>query len=89
MTCIAGRKRAFPAVLAGMFRGDHVRRREVSTFLAATLTVRDAGEVWSDGDLVGELPATITTRPCAATVRRPMTVRDLPFWCHGTLWAGR
>lgn len=65
VTCIAGRKRAFPAVLAGVFRGDHVRRREVSTFRAATLTVHGAGEVWSDGDLVGELPATITTRPGA------------------------
>lgn len=65
VTAIAGHKRAFPAVMTGMFDGTHVRRPEVETFRAREVGIDGEGEVWADGDLLCRLPVQARVRPDA------------------------
>ncbi len=65
--------RTFPRI----FSGSHVRHRKVQTFRARTVRIEVEGDVvgvHGDGEVVGPLPATVTTVPGAWRVAGARTV---------------
>jgi YegS/Rv2252/BmrU family lipid kinase len=73
VTIAAMRRTRFLRALPSVFRGTHVRRREVTVRAARTVEL-DADRpfrVFADGDPAGTLPATVTVRPAAVRVLLP------------------
>lgn len=68
VTCVTAPRRQLPRLLSDMFSGTHVRRPGVQVFRARQLRVAGEGEVWADGDRLGELPLSVEVRPSCLRV---------------------
>ncbi len=71
--------RVFP-LLAGVFRGNHIKKRVVKTFPTASLTLEGPKELWvhADGELIGHLPVTVKTISKAIRIRVGALEHDNP-----------